>query len=136
MKKRFLLLSTLVLGMCQIMPVYADESTQMMTMNAITPYYNNIILFNTNIIQSNGEVVCGTNVTLRQVGDIDVTMKLQRKISGKWETIKTWNDSKTAKSLNCRESVALSDINNLRVYSTVTVTVEGSSETATDFCTL
>lgn len=132
MKRKFLVLGTLILGLWQTVPAYALEAVDKTTAESgIMPLYEHVRSISTVIAESNGNVSCGVAVTLQETGKIEITMKLQRYVDGSWKTIKTWTGSKTAAKFNYTESTTLSDTNDLRVYSTTKVTVGGISETIT-----
>ena len=132
MKRKFLFLTAVMLGMCQAVPVYASEMLETTPMESeIMPLYEHVRSISTVIEENDGEVSCGVAVTLQESGKIEITMKLQRKTTSGWKTIETWNSSKTATKFNYTESTTLSDTNDLRVESTTKVTVGGVSETIT-----
>ena len=132
MKRKVLILTTLMLGMCQGIPVYAAEPIAVAKAEeGVMPLYEHIRSISTVIDEKNGNVSCGVAVTLQESGKIEITMKLKRKTSTGWKTLETWNSSKTGIKFNYSETKALSDVSNLRVYSQTKVTVNGVSETIT-----
>ena len=96
MKRKVLILTTLMLGMCQGIPVYAAEPIAVAKVeDGVMPLYEHIRSVSTVINEKNGNVSCGVAVTLQESGKIEITMKLQRKTSTGWKTLETWNSSKT-----------------------------------------
>ena len=96
MKRKVLILTTLMLGMCQGIPVYAAEPIAVAKAEeGVMPLYEHIRSISTVIDEKNGNVSCGVAVTLQESGKIEITMKLQRKTSTGWKTLETWNSSKT-----------------------------------------
>lgn len=82
MKRKVLILTTLMLGMCQGIPVYAAEPIAVAKAEeGVMPLYEHIRSISTVIDEKNGNVSCGVAVTLQESGKIEITMKLQRKTS-------------------------------------------------------
>ena len=132
MKRNLLFLTTVMMGICQAVPVYASDMLETTPMvSEIMPLYEHVRSISTVIEENDGEVSCGVAVTLQESGKIEITMKLQRETSTGWKTIETWSSSKSATRFNYTESTILSDTNDLRVQSTTKVTVDGVSETIT-----
>lgn len=130
MKKRFLIVTTLMLGMCQIVPAYASTMVVPTAIEGeIMPLYEHAKLVSTSIRENSGDINCALVVTLKESGEINATMELQRKVASGWKTIETWKYEENGIKLSKSESIELSDTNNLRVYSTVDITVEGITET-------
>lgn len=139
MKKKVALLTMLMVGMCQVAPAYAaDAATMVSVENDVMPAYelaNSIISSITK--GTGGKVTCKVRATVQddQTGTIEITMKLQQYVSGKWETLKTWNDKKTGTQFNYSESTVLDNTSNLRLSSTTKITVAGKTETVDQIAT-
>ena len=132
MKRKVVILAALMAGLYQAIPVYASEAMLLSNVESgIMPLYENINQVLVDISETSDGVECITLVSLAKSGNIEITMRLQRYVNGSWDTIETWSGTKNAKMYNFVKEKALSNTEDLRVKSTITVTVDGVSETVT-----
>lgn len=90
-KKMIAFLLTLVM-VCSVAAPFAFAADE-----DIQPHYTRILTFDIGLdIASNDKSTSYSKVTSSDDTDrIDMTMELQQKIDGEWETIKTWSTSST-----------------------------------------
>lgn len=89
-KKQLLSLVVLLLCLSMVVPTAAASESEV----DISPQYLVVMTFGTSFdIDSNGRSTCTGKGTVETNYTIDITMELQQKKGGSWETIKTWTDS-------------------------------------------
>ena len=77
---------------------------------------------------SGGNASVSTSVSGAGINKISLTMKLQKKTSSGWDTVKSWSASKESSSLSLSKSASISK-GTYRTYAKVTCTKSGKNET-------
>lgn len=115
MKKtnKFLKQSILILfSMIIVFSNFSIVNAAVNTGNEITPYYTTIS-YNTVYFKINGiKASCSASLEADHSTSLKITMELQKKKSGGYETIESWTASKTSVSL------AISKSRNINVFCT------------------
>ncbi len=132
MKRKLAMMLTM---MCLIISMstvsYAAEGNTKTTAQAratgnsggIQPYYVNISKVSAGLKITGNTAYCLAEVFAKKVCFVNVTMRLQKKENGSWQTKSSWIESSTSGSKMMSKSFTLSSKGTYRVY--VIATVEG-----------
>lgn len=115
-------------------PVYAEDADGIGNASVLEDVYGNINISSISTVVrptlsiSGGTAKSGVTVSGKKISKISVTMKLQKKSTSGWTSIKTWKASKEGSTFSISRDASVSK-GTYRTYAKITCSKGGVSET-------